>query len=229
MRKQRPDFRVWEGKKAALFDLDGTLMDSMWIWDRIDIEYLASFGKTISRAELLRLQKKIEGMSMAETAEVFRDAYGIPDPPELMQKSWNEMAYEKYARDVRLKEGARDLLFQMQQQGLKLGVVTSNTELLTRAALEGNGMLQDFDLIRSAQSVPRGKPAPDVYLAAASDLGVSPGDCIVFEDVPNGAGSGKNAGMEVCGVEDQFAKDRREELYRLVDFYIRSFVEILRP
>ena len=71
-----------------------------------------------------------------------------------------------------------------------------------------------------------GKPAPDVYLKVADDLRVSPGECLVFEDVPNGILAGKNAGMEVCAVDDAFSRPDEEEKKRLADYFIHDYYEI---
>ena len=77
-----------ENKKAILFDLDGTFVDSMWMWEAIDIEYLARFGKEYTPD----LQRAIDGMSIHETAVYFKERYQIPDSIEKMQEDWNEMA-----------------------------------------------------------------------------------------------------------------------------------------
>ena len=72
-----------------------------------------------------------------------------------------------------------------------------------------------------------GKPAPDVYLKVAEDLGVAPEECLVFEDVPNGILAGKNAGMKVCAVYDEFSEPDDPEKRRLADYYIRDFFQIM--
>lgn len=212
-----------KGKKAAIFDIDGTLMDSMWMWTDIDIEYLGRFG--ISLPETLQLE--IEGMGFTETAAYFKERFGLPRSVEEIKEDWNHMAYEKYAGEVFLKPGALELLGRMRDDGLKIGIATSNHIELASAALRHNQVEQLFDCVRTSCDVARGKPAPDVYLSAAELLGVAPEDCLVFEDVPMGILAGKNAGMSVCAVEDAFSLKRREEIRALADYYIHDFRDVL--
>ena len=95
-----------EGIRGIIFDLDGTLVDSMWVWGAIDIEYLGSFGIPVPED----LQILLGGLSFTETAVYFKEHFGIQDPVEKIEADWNRMAFEKYRDDVRLKTGAGDLL-----------------------------------------------------------------------------------------------------------------------
>ena len=213
---------ILEQKKAIIFDLDGTLMDSMWLWDDIDIEYLGRYGYTPPDD----LQKEIEGMGFTETACYFKKRFALPDTVEEIKREWNRMAYEKYAKEVPLKKGAKNFLKKINEQGLKIGIASSNSRELIMASLQSNGVADYFDCITTSCDVPKGKPAPDVYLRVSDTLGVTPKDCLVFEDVPNGILAGKNAGMEVCAVEDEYSIDQQGEIKKLADYYIRSYDEI---
>lgn len=211
-----------KNKKAIIFDMDGTLMDSMWMWRDIDIEYLGRFQIALPE----NLQVEIEGMGFTETAVYFKETFQLPMSIEQIKADWNQMAYEKYAHQVPLKKGAYEFLMDRKKKGMKLGIATSNHIELVRAALRNNRVEEMFDCIRTSCDVAKGKPAPDVYLSAAEGLGVSPEECLVFEDVPMGVLAGLSAGMRVCAVEDAFAADRREELRALAHYYIRDYEEI---
>src|SRR5699024_9516537 len=182
-----------ENKRAVIFDMDGTLMDSMWMWQDIDIEYLGRFKIPLPED----LGVAIEGMGFTETAAYFKDTFGLPMGVEEIKADWNRMAYEKYDRQVPLKPGARELLAELKGRGIRLGIATSNHIDLVRAALKNNGVGELFDCIRTSCDVARGKPAPDVYLSVAERLQTKPEQCLVFEDVPMGVLAGLNAGMTV--------------------------------
>ena len=214
---------MWRDKKGAIFDMDGTLMDSMWIWRDIDIEYLGRFGIALPED----LQAKIEGMSFAETAVYFREHFGITDSLEKIQSDWNDMAIDFYRHRIGMKRGARELLTQMKERGMKIGIATSNSVELTEECLAANGVADLFDTVRTSRDTPRGKPFPDIYLSVADEWGIAPEDLIVFEDIPNGAIAGKRAGMEVIAVADDYALPRREKLIRIADHFIEDFTQIL--
>lgn len=211
------------GKKAVIFDMDGTLMDSMWMWKDIDIEYLGRYDLTVPEW----LEREIEGMGFTETAAYFKEIFHLPCSVEKIKADWNQMAYEKYANQVPLKHGARRFLDMIRSQGIKIGIATSNHIDLVTAALKGNQVEELFDCICTSCQVAKGKPAPDVYLSVADSLQVKPEECLVFEDVPNGILAGKNAGMKVCAVEDAYSADRRKEILELADYYIRSYDQVL--
>lgn len=209
--------------KAVIFDLDGTLMDSMWMWRDIDIEYLGQFGFTPPEG----LEREIEGMSFTETAEYFKRRFALPSSVEEIKSVWLEMSQDKYTHEVGLKPGAGAFLREIRARGLKTGIASSNSHALIRACLASNGVLDCFDCITTSCDVAKGKPAPDVYLSVASSLGVAPESCLVFEDVPMGILAGKNAGMKVCAVKDDFSKEQTEAIRELADYYITSYDQIL--
>ncbi|WP_242963201.1 HAD family hydrolase [Lachnoclostridium sp. An14] len=209
-------------KKAFLFDLDGTLVDSMWMWKAIDIEYLGRFGLACPED----LQKVIEGMSFTETAVYFKERFGLDRPVEAIKQDWVEMSLEKYKNEVPLKEGARRFLSWAKDRGIRMGIATSNGRDMVDAVLDSLDISGYFDQVTTACEVAAGKPAPDIYLKVAEDLGVRPEDCAVFEDVPAGIQAGKAAGMTVVAVDDEFSAHMAEEKNRLADCHIHSFLDL---
>ena len=119
-------------KKAVLFDLDGTLVDSMWVWRNIDIDFLSAIGQKLPAD----LQKCIEGMSFTETAEYFKKRFGIDDDVEDIKKKWNQMAYDKYTSEVRLKKGAKEFLERLKSDNIRIGIASSNSVTLIEGALK---------------------------------------------------------------------------------------------
>lgn len=210
--------------QAVIFDLDGSLVDSMWIWKEIDIEYLGRFGFTLPED----LQESIEGMSFKETAEYIKQRFQLPDPIETMQKDWNHMAWDKYAHKVKLKPGALAFLENCRRRKIKLGIASSNSRELIQVCLKGNQIEDYFECIMSGTDGFRGKPAPDIYLAAASALCIPVQNCLVFEDIVAGIQAGKNAGMKVCAVDDLHSKYQEQEKRAVADYFITDYYDILQ-
>ncbi len=209
--------------EAVLFDLDGSLVDSMWIWHEIDIAYLGSFGIPLPEG----LQADIEGMSFSETAEYFKERFSLPDSVETIKAAWNQMAWDQYTYHVPLKAGAREFVKYCKEAGIRLGIASSNSRVLVEKVMQVHGLLEAFDGIVTACDVEKGKPAPDVYLEAARVCGVSPDKCLVFEDIVPGILAGKAAGMKVCAVWDAYSEYQDAEKRRISDYFIKDYHEIL--
>ncbi len=215
--------RITDTADALLFDMDGTVIDSMWIWKQIDIEYLGDDAEE----EIVKFQQEIEGMSFTETAFYMQKRFALPDTVEQIKAQLNAMAADFYTHRVVPKPGALHFLEEMKRQGKKMAIATSNSRQLAEASLQGCGLEHYFDVILTACEVEKGKPAPDIYLEAARRLGVEVERCLVFEDVPMGILAGKNAGMRVCAMEDVYSSAQEEKIRSLADYYIRDYGEVL--
>ena len=215
-----------ENIKAVIFDLDGTLVDSMWMWKSIDVEYLGRKGIAVPE-DIQAFQEELEGMGFTETAVFFKNRFQIEDSLEEIKKTWIFMAEEKYCNEVPLKAGVRGFLEELRNRNIRIGISSSNSRELIQVVLIAHGIAEYFDCITTCCEVPNSKPAPDVYLKTAEGLQVEPKDCLVFEDVPMGIMAGKNAGMQVCAVEDAYSKRQEAEKRRLADYYIEDYYEVL--
>ena len=209
--------------EAVIFDLDGTLVDSMWIWRDIDIAYLNKFNICLPE----NLQSEIEGMSFTETAQYFKDKFQIPDSIEKMKDDWNEMAWEKYSTEVPMKPGAIEFLKYCKRNHIKMGIATSNSVELVQNIARVHGLHDYFSVIKTSCDAKKGKPAPDIYLLVAKELQVNPSNCLVFEDIIPGILAGKAAGMKVCAIEDEYSNHQAEEKHNLSDFYIKDYYQLL--
>lgn len=210
------------GIDAVIFDMDGSLVDSMWMWRAIDIEYLGRFGIPLPED----LQSRIEGMSFGETALYFKKHFGIPDSVEDIKETWNRMAWDKYIYEVPLKEGIPEFLNGCRDNGIALGIATSNSRELAENVAGTHRLRDYFTCIVTGSDVERGKPAPDIYLEAARQLKADPDKCLVFEDIVAGILAGKNAGMRVCAVEDVYSAQDADRKRKLADYYIHTYFHL---
>ena len=199
--------RLLEGKEAVIFDVDGTLIDSMGVWEEVDRIYLTRHGKPMSED----LQRKLAGLSILQAADYFRNVIGIDDPPEKMLAEWNELAFEQYRHEIQMKPGAAKWLSFIEEKELPMAVATSNTRKLAMTALHAQDIEHYFRVIITGEDVVKGKPDPFVYQEAARRLGVNPANCLVFEDIPEGIQAGLSAGMTVCAVQDDFSDYQIDE------------------
>ncbi len=187
------------------------------------MEFLAARGMELPDT----FQHEIEGMSFTETAVYSIQRFGLTESVDELKEIWNRMAIDKYSHEVDFKPNAERFLQHCKEHGILLGIATSNSRELVNAVSDALGLNKYIDVIVTSCEVNRGKPAPDVYLAAAKKLGVAPEECLVFEDVPAGIQAGKNANMTVCAVADEFSDELWEEKCRLADYYIFDYAQVL--
>lgn len=195
----------------------------MWVWQEVDREYMEKYKLTLPET----FHKDIEGMSYVQTAQYFLDTFPVLEcSVEDVCREWTEMAIELYQTKVPLKPGAGEFLERIEQQGIKIGMATSNSRELALAVLDVLHIREYFSAVITSDEIQKGKPAPDVFLKAAEELQVPPEACLVFEDIPNGIRAGKSAGMSVCAVQDSFSAPYEEEKRELADYFIRDYREI---
>ena len=215
--------KLLENKKAMLFDLDGTLVDSMWMWKAIDIEFLGAYGYECPDD----IPRAIEGMSFSETAVYFKERFKLPLSLDEIKAIWVQMSIDKYRHEVPLKPGVLEFLKHCRENGIRTGIGTSNGSEIVDAVLTSLKVKEYFDVVVTACEVAHGKPEPDIYLEVAGRLGVKPEDCLVFEDIPAGIMAGKAAGMPVIAVEDDFSEELMDEKRALADAVISDYRELL--
>lgn len=213
---------MFDNIEAVIFDLDGTLIDSMWIWDEIDINYLKSKGTERPKD----LAEKINHLSFHQVAEYFKKTFAISDTIEEILQDFHNLAYEQYLNNTKLKPGAKNFLDALKRNGIKIALATSNSSELLEVALNSNGISEYFDVITTTNEVHRGKNFPDVYLLTATRLEVAPEKCIVFEDIPAAVEGSKAAGMKVVAIHDEHSKSHKETLLSLADMYIEDFHQL---
>ncbi|RLC46409.1 MAG: HAD family phosphatase [Candidatus Cloacimonadota bacterium] len=210
--------------KAVIFDLDGTLIDSMGIWLDVDKEYLIK--RNIPVPEDL-FEDVPEGNSFNEICQYFKDKFNLPDSIEEIGAEWTEMVSQHYKTDIKLNDGAEELIIFLHEKNVKMAIGTSNTKYLAETVLQVNGVLHYFDSIVAGCEEIKGKPFPDIFLKAAKELDVDPEDCLVIEDTLHGVRAAHNGKMDAFAIFDNNDTHEVDALREEADFYVESFNEII--
>lgn len=209
--------------KGAIFDLDGTVLDSMWVWTEIDKRFLGDRGFEVPQDYL----EKIAPVGARKAAEYTIERFGLNERVEDIMNEWFDMALTAYETEVQCKPFVKEYFSKLEEEGVKLAVATSSDRKLIIPALERNGILDRFETIVTVDQVKRGKGFPDIYEKAAGDLGVTNEECIVFEDILAGIRGAKDGGFFAVGVYEGHSAYEHPEIKRLADKFIMSFEEML--
>lgn len=186
-------------KNYAIFDMDGTLVDSMGYWDNVVIEYLHDRGFT---GDFQNLLLRIKTMSVPEGAEEVAKTFCLTETVEEITDAMNSIMEHHYREDVMLKPGAREYLHSLKARGVKLCIASTTCQSLIEQCLESRGIRDLFEFCLSSELIGVGKGQPDVYLEAVRRLGAAPEDTAVFEDALYAMKTAKKAGFYVVGVYD---------------------------
>jgi HAD superfamily hydrolase (TIGR01509 family) len=206
--------------EAVVFDLDGVLLDSEQVWDEVrEVLVKERGGRWHDRA-----QAEMMGMSSVEWSRYMHDELGVPDTPEEISADVVRRLEEVYRKRLPLIDGAHEAVERL-AACWPLGLASSSNREVIDLVLDRSGLARFFRVTVSSEEVPRGKPAPDVYLEAAGGLGVPPERCTAVEDSHNGIRSAKAAGMRVIAIPNQHYPPGEEAL-ALADVTLSSLAEL---
>ena len=209
---------------AAIFDMDGTILDSLGVWEKIDYDFLEKKRGIKVPADYVHA---ISAMSFSEIASYTKKRFDIKDTPEQLMQEWTDMAIYEYAHNIKLKPYAKEYILYLKKQNKKIVLCTSSPIYFYEPALKNNGIYDLFDAFTNTCEAGEGKNSPKVYLLAAQKANVSKERCIVFEDIAPAAQCAKSAGMTVCGVYDERSRAHKEKLQKICDYYIDGFDELI--
>jgi HAD superfamily hydrolase (TIGR01509 family) len=206
---------------AVIFDLDGVLADSEPRWNEIDAKLLADYGVTY-RGEY---HQHVLGVSYRLAVEFYKKAFGLSAPTEEMTRRRGEIATEFFANRVGLFASVKEVLEGLRQMKLHLAVATSSVGASARPFLDRHKLTGFFQVIVTGEEVEHGKPAPDIYLCAAKQLGIPIDACLVVEDALPGVAAGKAAKMRVAAIPDRRFADPAE-FEKAADYVLNSIKEL---
>ena len=209
--------------KGVIFDADGTLLDSMWMWGRVETDYLISLGVT-PRPDLNDVLRSLGGH---EIASYFQTEYGVRKTAEEMNAGIYKMMGEFYTDRVMLKPGVIPLLDELRNRGVKMCIATATDRRIIEPGLARCGLPGYFSRVFTCREENTKKSSPDIFLRAADFLGTGIGATLVVEDALYAIRSAKGAGFPVAAIYDPAADDQRHEIERVCDFYFETFDDML--
>ena len=207
--------------KGVIFDLDGTLFDSMWVWREVDTQFVKNHGLPVEEDYL----DALKSMNFTECAEYTRKRYDLTLSDAEMMAEWDSLARKAYAEDVGLKAGVKEYLSFLKEKGIKIAVATSCYLSLCEPTLRRHGIDGTFDAMTTKDEDPRSKEHPDIFLRTSEKIGLHPNECAVFEDILTAVKTAKSAGFFTVGVADAASLSEKKEIAAIADCYINDFYE----
>ena len=209
--------------QSAIFDMDGTLLDSMHIWDDIGPNLLRAQGVEPEEG----LHEKLKVLTLQESAQYCKDTYGLPQTVEELMDMTKDLVRHFYHNEVQAKPGVKKFLSLLKMEGVWMYVATNTSRHLVEVALKHAGIDGFFRGIITCAEAGAGKQeSAEVYERAMRRLRSNKKDTVVFEDAVHAIRTAKAAGFRVCAIYDPSAEEDQEEIRQLSDYYIRSFEEM---
>ena len=207
-------------KKYCIFDMDGTIADSMGYWKNIEREFLVEKGIQEDVDEVL---KEIQHMTIPAAMEYFISRFGFSGTVESLTEEFDGMMAEHYRKDVEIKPGAKAYLEALRANGAKMCIASATSTPLVKIALEHMGITEYFDFVLSCVDVNSSKDKPLVFLEAARRLGGTPEETAVFEDSLVASTTAKNAGFYVVGIYEKYSAHNWAGICELADELIETW------
>lgn len=209
--------------KGAIFDLDGTLLDSMHVWKKVDIAWFVQNGIEYDS----NVSHAFKNMTFFEAANYVIKLFNLSKSAQDIMDEWDKMVLFEYRDNIKLKPFVLEYLNKLKKSGVKMSIATSCLKNCCTAALKSNGILNYFDDIVYSNDIGKGKSYPDIYLYCANIMGIEPKDCVVFEDIYHAINGVRAANMRFVGVYDNFSSLEWDKIKQEADLCITSFEELL--
>ncbi len=209
--------------EGAVFDLDGTLLDSSWVWEKVDEKFLGDRGFQVPDDYV----DEISPLGAERAAVYTIERFGLNEDKDDIVREWIEMAKKEYATEVVCKPYAKEFLEELHKLNIKMAVATSSDRELFMKTLEREGILKYFQKIVTVDEVERGKGYPDIYEEAARRIKVNPHKCLVFEDILAGVTGASLGEFNVVAVFDEKSKYNWEKIKSISKYSINDYKELL--
>lgn len=209
--------------EGAVFDLDGTLLDSSWVWEKVDEKFLGDRGFQVPDDYV----DEISPLGAERAAVYTIERFGLNEDKDDIVREWIEMAKKEYATEVVCKPYAKEFLEELHKLNIKMAVATSSDRELFMKTLEREGILKYFQKIVTVDEVERGKGYPDIYEEAARRIKVNPHKCLVFEDILAGVTGASLGEFNVVAVFDEKSKHNWEKIKSISKYSINEYKELL--
>ena len=209
--------------EGAVFDLDGTLLDSSWVWEKVDEKFLGDRGFQVPDDYV----DEISPLGAERAAVYTIERFGLNEDKDDIVREWIEMAKKEYATEVVCKPYAKEFLEELHKLNIKMAVATSSDRELFMKTLEREGILKYFQKIVTVDEVERGKGYPDIYEEAARRIKVNPHKCLVFEDILAGVTGASLGEFNVGAVFDEKSKHNWEKIKSISKYSINDYKELL--
>lgn len=208
--------------KGAIFDIDGTLLDSMPVWENAGARYLATLGIE-ARSDL---KERLDALSLPEGALYMQKEYKLSVTTEEILEGVNQVVKDFYFKEAVLKPGVCDLIQKLKKNQVRLIIATATDAEMAKAALIRNGIWKDFDGMITCEEAGAGKTSPKVFELAREHLQTKKEETWVFEDSLYAVKTASKAGFPVCSIYDAYSRDNTEEIRTFSDIYVKDFYEI---
>lgn len=208
---------------AVIFDLDGTVVDSNGVWEKIDSDYIKKRGKTLSEKEICDMAS----MSYDDVAK-YLCSKGLDVTSDELKKEFHERAVYEYTNNIGLKPFVSEYLTYLKKAGKKIALATSSPKEFYEPVLKANNIYDFFDAFATTKEAGKEKDYPDVYLLACSKIGISPENSLAFEDTLKGILCAKKAGMKCIAVYDKYSEKDLSEIQKNSDGFIKNFSEMIQ-
>ena len=203
---------------CAIFDFDGTLFDSMYLWDTVAESYVRSRGREAKPA----LREEVRTLSLRQAAEHLKKEYDLPETPEEIMQGVDGIVEHFYLDEVQPKPGVIPFLQALRAQGVSVCIATATDRYLIEAALRRCGMTELIDAIFTCSEVGHGKDEPVIFRRAMEHFGAARGNTVVFEDAAHAVETAKSDGFTVAAVFDA-SEARQADIRRLADCCLADF------